>query len=109
MRSYIALLFLLAATTNAGPPVTKTTLAVTGTSATTSSLGAKTVSFYCDTAVYWRVSTSAPEVAVTTDFPLAASAGGEHHIVTVTLDREFNRISVIRQTANGSCYFWSHR
>lgn len=108
MRSYIALL-LFASAAVAGPPVTKTTLAVSGTSATTGTLGAKTISFYCDTAVYWRASTSAPEVAVTTDFPLAASVAGEHHIVTVTLDYQFNRISVIRQTANGNCHFWSHR
>jgi hypothetical protein len=109
MRTYIALLLLSASAALAGPPVTKTTLAVTDTSATTGTLGARTISFYCDTAVYWRASTSAPEVAVTTDFPLAASVGGVHHIVTVALDKEFNRISVIRQTANGNCYFWSHR
>lgn len=105
MRSHIAFLLLLfTAAASAGPPVTKTTLAVTGTSATTGTLGSKEVSFYCSVAVRWRPSTATPEVAVTTDFPLVANT-----IVTVILDREFNRISVIRETTNGDCYFWSHR
>ena len=103
MRSYIALL-LFASAAVAGPPVTKTTLAVSGTSATTGTLGSKEVSFYCSVAVRWRASTSAPEAAVTTDFPLAADT-----VVTVMLDKEFNRISVIRQSSSGDCYFWSHR
>lgn len=101
MRTYIPLLLaLLAGAAYAGPPVAKSTLAVSGTSASVK-IGSRKVAFYCDVAVRWRASTSAPEAAVATDFPLAAS-----QIAVVQLNYTFTHLSVIRETTNGNCYFW---
>jgi hypothetical protein len=103
MRTFL-LLLLLSMPVLAGSPRNKRSQAVTGTSATVPSSGgfkAGTVAFYCDVAVYFRVSTTGDEAAVTTDFPLSANT-----IATVMVDATFKRISLLRQSGNGTCYLW---